>query len=293
MSAETIIRPAQQKRTFLFFKTGYRLCLLAVLAGIFPLPSRGQLRADETAKRAEWEVFLSCAEVVGRQQLGGIEAITKPWVLTLRSGEVEHSALWKDVEGKPRGVPDCWRYEVAAYRMDKALGLGMIPATVERHEGGRPGSCQLFADDAEPLRKKIGRPEEMTPAAVANWRRGGYLQQAFDNLIGNSDRSQGNILITPDWRWVLIDHSRAFRAEAAYTKALPFTEKQFPDGELMKELPRTFVEKLRALDEAAIMAAVGPYLGKKEIRAMLARKALLLAWIDDTIARVGEGRFFY
>lgn len=274
-------------------KIGCRLWFLAVLVWILPLPSRGQLRADETAKRAEWEVFLSSAEVVGRQRLGGIEAVTEPWVLTLRSGEVERKALWKDVDGKPRGVLDCWRYEIAAYRLDKALGSDMIPVTVERREGGHPGSCQLFADDAESLRKKMERSVEMTPAAVANWRRGGYLQQAFDNLIGNSDRSQGNILITPDWRWVLIDHSRAFRTEAAYTKVLPFTEKQFPDGELMKELPRAFVEKLRALDEAAIKAAVGPYLETKEIRAMLARKALLLAWIDGAIARVGEGKFLY
>lgn len=164
---------------------------------------------------------------------------------------------------------------------------------MERREGGRPGSCQLFADDAETLRKKMKLTEEMTPAALVNWRRGNYLQEAFDNLIGNSDRSQGNIMFTPDWRWVLIDHSRAFRTDTAYTKALPFNEDQYPDGELMRELPRTFVEKLRRLDEAAIKAAVGPYLTMKEIRASIARKALLLAWIDDAIARVGEGRFLY
>jgi len=273
--------------------TRCRFWILAVMIGILPPPSRGQFRADEAAKRAEWEVFLASAEVVGRRQIKGIEAITEPWVLTLRSGEVEHEALWKDVDGKPLGVADSWRYEVAAYRLDKALGLAMIPATVERRERGRPGSCQLFADDTESLRDKMGRPEEMTPAEVANWRRGGYLEQAFDNLIGNSDRNQGNILYTPDWRWVLIDHSRAFRTGTAYTKALPLTEKDYPDGELMKELPRAFVEKLRALDEAAIKAAVGPYLVTKEIRAILARKALLLAWIDAAIARVGEGRFLY
>ena len=270
-----------------------RLCLLVLLIGTTPLPSHGQFLPDEIARRAEWEIFLSTAEVVSRVQIKGIGAVTEPWVLTLRSGTAEHKALWKDVDGMPRGVLDCWRYEIAAYRLDIALGLGLVPATVERSEGGSPGSCQIFADGAEPLRDRMGRSEEMSPAAVANWRRGGYLQQAFDNLIGNSDRSQGNIMLTRDWRWVLIDHSRAFRTEAAFTKSLPFDEKLFPAGELMKELPRTFVERLRTLDEAAIVAAVGPYLEKREIRAVLARRALLLAWIDAAIARIGESKFLY
>ncbi len=269
------------------------LILLAAMVAVLPRPSHGQLRADEIAGRAEWEAFLASAEIVGRRQITGPEAVTEPWVLTLRSGPVERRALWKDVDGKPKGVLDCWRYEIAAYRLDKALGLGMVPATVERRDGTRAGSCQLYAEEAEPLRDKLERSEEMSPAAVAHWRRGGFIQQAFDNLIGNSDRSQGNILLTPDWRWVLIDHSRAFRTEASYTKALPFTEKRFPATEMMKELPRAFVEKLRALDEAAVAAAVGPYLEKKEIRAVLARKALLLAWIDAEIARIGEDKFLY
>ena len=274
-------------------RPGRRLRLLVFLIGTTPLASRGQFLPDEIARRAEWEVFLSTATVVSREQIKGIGAVTEPWVLTLRSGSAERRALWKDVDGKPRGVLDCWRYEIAAYRLDIALGLGMVPATVERRDGGHLGSCQIFANGAEPLRDKMARTEELSTAMVANWRRGGYLQQAFDNLIGNSDRSQGNIMITRDWRWVLIDHSRAFRTEAAFTKALPFDEKMFPAGELMRELPRTFVERLRTLDEAAIAAAVGPYLEKKEIRAVLARRALLLAWIDAEIARIGESKFLY
>ena len=115
------------------------LILLAAMVAVLPRPSHGQLRADEIAGRAEWEAFLASAEIVGRRQITGPEAVTEPWVLTLRSGPVERQALWKDVDGKPKGVLDCWRYEIAAYRLDKALGLGMVPATVERRDGGAPG----------------------------------------------------------------------------------------------------------------------------------------------------------
>lgn len=275
-------------------RLGGPLVILALLAGLGPQPGlSGQIGGEEVARRAAWEAFLASAEIVARTQLGGPDAVTSPWVLTLRSGGTEHRAVWKDVEGKPRGVLDSWRYEVAAYRLDKALGMGMVPPTVERPEGGRPGSCQLYMEGAEPLRDKVRHLQGLTPEGLASWRRGGYIQQAFDNLIGNSDRSQGNILITADWRWVLIDHSRAFRSEAAYTKALPFTEAKQPGTEIMRELPRALVERIRTLDEAAVAAAVGPYLTSKEIRAVMARKALLVAWIDARIARDGEAGFLY
>lgn len=275
-------------------RLGGRLAALALLAGLAPRPGLiGQIGGDEIARRAAWETFLGSAEIVARTQRGGPGAVTSPWVLTLRSGGTEQRAVWKDVDGKPRGILDCWRFEVAAYRLDKALGLGMVPVTVERPDGGRSGSCQLYVEGAEPLRDKVLHLQGLTPEGLVSWRRGGYVQQAFDNLIGNSDRSQGNILITADWRWVLIDHSRAFRSEAAYTKALPFTETKRPGTEIMRELPRALVERLRSLDEAAVAAAVGPYLTAKEIRAVMARRTLLVAWIDARIARDGEAGFLY
>jgi hypothetical protein len=275
-------------------RPGRPLAVLALLAGMAPRPGlSGQIGGEEMARRAAWESFLASAEVVARKQLQGPDSVTSPWVLTLRSSGAEHRAVWKDIDGKPMGIQDSWRYEVAAYRLDKALGLGMVPVTVERAENGRPGSCQFFADGALPLRDKLQNVQGLTPDGLAVWRRGGYLQQAFDNLIGNSDRSQGNILIAPDWRWVLIDHSRAFRTEAAYTKALPFTEKKRPGTEIMRQLPRALVERLRTLDEAAVAAAVGPYLTEKEVRAVMARKILLVAWIDARIARDGEAGFLY
>jgi hypothetical protein len=275
-------------------RLGGPLVVLALVAGMAPRPGLpGQIGAEEVARRAAWESFLTSAEVVARKQLQGPDSVTSPWVLTLRSNGTEHRAVWKDIDGKPLGIQDSWRYEVAAYRLDKALGLGMVPVTVERDEDGRPGSCQFFAEGALPLRDKIRDVQGLTPDGLAAWRRGGYLQQAFDNLIGNSDRSQGNILIASDWRWVLIDHSRAFRTEAAYTKALPFTEKKRPGTEIMMQLPRVLVERLRALDQGAVAAAVGPYLTEKEVRAVMARRTLLVAWIDAHIAQVGEAEFLY
>ncbi|MCK7469675.1 MAG: hypothetical protein MZU95_01865 [Desulfomicrobium escambiense] len=47
------------------------------------------------------------------------------------------------------GFWEGWKYEIAAYVLDKLLGLGMVPPTVEKAMAGRPGSCQLWIEGTE------------------------------------------------------------------------------------------------------------------------------------------------
>jgi len=91
-----------------------------------------QMLSDEIVQYPKWEEFLKTAEVVGQKQLTGDEAVTNPWVLTLKLGDFTHRGLWKNVQGRPKGYIDSWSYEVAAYRMDRLLGLNMVPPTLER-----------------------------------------------------------------------------------------------------------------------------------------------------------------
>jgi len=53
------------------------------------------------------------------------------------------------------------------------------------------------------------------------------------------------------------------------------------------------VEKIRSLEKAAVQAAVGPYLTGAEIDALMARKPILLAEIDEMIRRDGESAVLY
>jgi precorrin-6B methylase 1 len=62
---------------------------------------------------------------------------------------------------------------------------------------------------------------------------------------------------------------------------------------LMSELPRAVVEKLKALDFAAVRAAVGEYLSDEEIRAVLVRRELILEEIDRLIQVNGEAKVLY
>lgn len=107
-------------------------------AAISPL----QFLPEELAQREQWEEFLTSAEVVGSRQMVGPEAVTSPWVLTLKRGDVTHRGLWKNAQGRMGGYWEGWTYEIAAYRLDKYLGLGLVPPTVERRFREERGSCQ-------------------------------------------------------------------------------------------------------------------------------------------------------
>ena len=71
--------------------------------------------------------------------------------------------------------------------------------------------------------------------------------------------------------------------------------KTFANGQpiLIRMVPRSFVEKIKALDVASLKAAVGPYLTDKEIAAVLKRRDLLLAEIEGMIKETGEAKVLY
>jgi hypothetical protein len=265
----------------------------AVLLLLSAALTAAQFSPAELAERSRWEDFLKTANIVGAVQLGEEEAVTTPWKLTLQKDGVVRHALWKNVSGSPRGIVDSWLYEIAAYNLDKLLGLGMVPPTVQKRFRGMAGSCQLWIEDSAVLKKRLQEGLSSKVLDKPQWLRQAYIQQLFDNLIGNEDRHQGNVLITPDERSFLIDHSRTFRITKTFTEILPFSEAKFPGVGVMRELPRALVEKVKALDEKSIREAVGKTLSGKEIGAVLARKLLILKEVDRLIAEHGEAAVLY
>ncbi len=271
------------------------LCLLVSLFVFgLNLQSLAQFTDEEVAEQEKWEDFLQTAEIVGSEQpFSDREAVTNPWRLTLEKDGVTKNALWKNPEGRMRGFIENWRWEIAAYRLDKYLGLNMVPPTVERRFQNDRGSCQLWVDAKMSLREKEAQNIKTPSYKVFYWNRALYLQRAFDNLIANEDRHQNQFLITEDWRMILIDHSRSFRTSKKFTKNLIYDENHKEGPRLMKELPRAFVEKLRSLDQATIKNIVGEYLTDDEIEAVLIRKDLILDWLDKYIKKEGEDKVLY
>ncbi len=272
------------RHTFIFFL----IFLGGGNAGLLP-----QFTPAEIAERPKWEEFLATASIVRQEQLTGEEAVTNPWKLALEKDGIKRYALWKNAQGMMHGYLEGWTYEIAAYRLDKFFGLNMVPPTIERRFKGDKGSCQLWVEDVTSLRKLEKEKKRVPESDITSWDRAVYLQRAFDNLIANEDRNQGDILVTNDWRIILVDHSRTFRTTKKFTTSLIFGDKSPGGPQPMRELPRVFVDKIRALDYGQIRGAVGEYLTDKEIQAVLTRKLLILQEIDRLIAQLGEDKVLY
>jgi hypothetical protein len=252
-----------------------------------------QFTSDEVAEREKWEKFLKEAKVVDFYQMDPQEAVTEPWVLTLEKDGVQRRAIWKDVVGRPKGFLENWKWEIAAYRLDKIMGLEMVPPTVEKRFREERGSCQLWMDDTMTLEDKIEQNIKTPPVKIFYWNRALYKQRTWDNLIANDDRHQNQFLITSDFRILLCDHSRSFLTSKKLTNSLIYDENHKEGPRLMKEIPRFLYENIKALTFENIKNAVEEYLTDKEIEAVLKRRDLIVAWLEARIAEVGEDKVLY
>ncbi len=259
----------------------------------FGFQSIAQFTPEEVAEREKWEEFLKTATIIGYVQQQSREAVTEPWELTLEKDGITRKALWKNAEGRMKGFIENWRWEIAAYRLDKYLNLNMISPTVEKEFRGARGSCQLWVDYWIKARHKNEQNIKVPSYKLFSYNRATYLRWAFDNLIANEDRHAGNIFITEDWGIILPDHSRSFRTSNKFTKNLIYTEKHKEGPKVMKELPRAFIEKLKSLNFELIRDLVGEYLTDKEIDAVLLRRDLILKFVAERIKKLGEDKVLY
>lgn len=266
-------------------------------AAAFPGP---QFQTSEIAQRAYWEEFLRTAPIVRSEPVG--EGVTAPMKLTFRKDGVEAKGVWKSVDTIVDGDPDHWHGEIAAYELDKRLGLNMVPPAVELVFKGRRGAVSLWAESRASLLKVVEEGLPVPDEAAGRIDAAKYLTRAWDSLIANNDRTQQNVLYTADWRTILIDHSRAFLSDRAHRRRLIYGAngiKTMDDGSggrrpaLFRRLPRGFVERLRLLDLAAVREAAGSWLSEAEMQAVVERAGLLLAEIEAAVRRDGEDKVLY
>ncbi len=156
--------------------------------------------------------------------------------------------------------------ELAAWRLDRALGLGLVPATVARSVGGVAGVVQWRPDGA-----LTAAQAQTTPPAGTQWCDMPAqldLLYAWDALTLNEGRTLDSIAYTDaDWLLTASDHRRAFGEQVARPGHL--VDKPLALG---PELCRRFA----VLDAKALRAAVGRTLSSKEQSALLKRRDKLV-----------------
>ena len=176
-----------------------------LLVVCFALVSSASLPAQEWAPlwpdAGEIETFLKKAKVTERKKIG--TGTTKPEKVRLELDGQVRFAVFKKV-GRSY---DSWKSEIAAYELDKLLGLGMVPPTVERRIGLGQGCLQLWVEGV--TMKDFGGE----PVDPGFWRQQVSVMWLFDDLIANVDRHLNNALVTADQRLVLIDNSKTFNTD--------------------------------------------------------------------------------
>ena len=222
-------------------------------------------------REAELEAFLKSAKTTKVEEIG--TGVTKPKRVTLEAGGPVAMMAWKPIRpGRYNGYFESYRNEIAAYELDKYFGLGMVPPTVERQLNGEMGAAVLWASPTKSFKDLGGVPGQTNvkgpPAAmVAPWTRQITKAKMFDNLIANIDPNLGNWLVDPQWNLILIDHTRAFTTTRdLYHKLIAV------DPELWN--------KMKALDEAALTTAIGAWVDKGAIKAILERRDRMQDVID-------------
>jgi hypothetical protein len=197
-------------------------------------------------------------------------------------------------------APEVVKRELAAYRLDRLLGLGLVPATVGRNHGGQDGilqgrpsnwaseqdrlnaksgtaaglACQTIsiAPQAEPARRALpadGRPPRLPTGGWCDMDALYQLSYAFDALIDNRGRTFNRFLYDADLATLfLAGHGNAFGTSSQVLKAF--------EGPLAKTGPEMRA-RLQRLDEASVGAAIGELVGTRAVKALLARRDRILA----------------
>ncbi len=241
-----------------------------------------------TGTKKELETLLQTAKCIKKKRLG--TGVTNPEKVTLDDGTRQFYAIFKTIDESKKGITqlagsvefdfkDCWKFEVAAYEVDKLIGLDMVPVTVERTFDHDAGSLQLWIDNCMTERDRMEK--HMNPPQPDEWRRQAAKMYTFDCLIYNIDRNLGNLLITPDWRVFLIDHSRTF-------KSLDMV-KGLND---LKYFSRSMIDGMRKLNAADLKEHSSQWLTSMEIKTLLKRRDLILEHYEAVVAERGDAATF-
>jgi hypothetical protein len=233
---------------------------------------------------SEIERFLREARVLRTKSIS--KGVTGSLRATLTDGVITHDAQIQIIdEQKARfeaagatefNFRDSWKYNVAAYRIDRLLGLNLVPVSISRKWRADPGAYTWWVDDVmmdegKRLKDKVQSPHP------AMWNEEMQLVRLFDQLIYNVDRNMGNLLIGKDWRIWAIDHTRAFR-----------THDKLKSPANVTRCDRQVFERLKQLNRETLKREIGEFCTNYEIDGVLARRDAIVALLEKN----GPGAIF-
>lgn len=244
-------------------------------------PGGGMLPFRDEAEVME---FLRTAEVVSVREIGS--GVTNPQKVLLEKDGVRMNVIFRAHNSeKPearmrdgrrvRDYRDSYKLEVAAYELAKLLGLDAIPPVVERRIEGKDGSVQVWIENA--MTETVRLERKIKPPDQLRWNQQMQMMRLFDLLVYNWDRHTDNIIIDPQWKLWMVDHTRTFRRE---------TDLPYVDQIILCE--RNFWQRLQQVEDAAVRQRLKAILSDSELNSLLKRRQKLVEHLRARIASRGE-----
>jgi len=156
--------------------------------------------------------------------------------------------------------------ELAAYRLDRMLGLDMIPVTVRREIAGQQGTLQFVP--AETLSERERVVDEKGDGAPCSLKKQRSAMYVYDALIHNPVRTPLSMLYSPDnWQLMLVNHEHSFstrKDRPAYLKKIELT------------IGDEWRSALLELDDEKLRNNLGDVLDKRRLSALAKRRDALI-----------------
>jgi hypothetical protein len=272
------------RRSYRDLRLGVHVLVLLVTSSTVLLAQAAPSPAQRTLSQEEQAHFLATARIVSSRKIP--KGVTRPVRLTLTDGTLTHDAAFSTVdERKPvmqfssgrteLDFVDSYKFSIAAYRVARLLGLDdMVPVTIEREWRGQQGALAWWIDAKWDEAER--RDQKLKPPDTSAWSRQVARMRIFEQLVADTDRNLGNILITEDWQLWMVDFTRAFRRTRELGKR-PLTQ-----------CDRRLLERLRSLTREDLLKEVGRYLTGAHVDPLLERRDLIVARFNELIARRGE-----
>jgi hypothetical protein len=228
---------------------------------------------------AEMEHFLAEAKVVKTKTAS--KGITNSMQATLTDGTLTHDAHIQIIDEYKRefrttmsvefDFRDSWMFNVAGYKLDRLIDLNMVPVSVARsYHSNRAAFTwwvdEVMMDEGGRLKQKREAPEDK----IRYWNQQIYMMRLFDQLIYNTDRNLGNMLISKDWKLWAIDHTRAFRKQTTLKSPAQITR-----------CDRIVFERLKTLDRDLLKRELGAYLDDGQIKGILSRRDAIVSKLES------------
>ena len=192
-------------------------------------------------------------------------------------GSAANAAMWRTVRiaaddktilANFRPIPreDSFVPELAAYRLDRMLGLDMVPVTVRREIAGQQGTLQFAPTDTISERDRMAGAEWSAPTCSLEKQWGAMY--VFDALILNTARTPLSMLYHDSGqRLTLVDHEHSFSAERGQPPYLEKVELSIGDE---------WRTTLLALNDDELRENLGDVLDKHRLKALARRRDALI-----------------